>query len=239
MCAPYAGRSRVSIAAIALVLLASLSIVPTNASSEGTTSIDLVIGAGTYQQTPVAFQAGETVKIDADVQSGPDVGFYFVDQTGYDAFVTTWPAGIATFTAYIAELSEAKANSIHKSASAPADGLFYLIIANDDPSAASVVAGTVRTSSSFPAALLTVVLIAIAITAVVVVLVAVVITRSVRAKAQQYAPPGQPTPQGQTHQYMTSTLRPVVQQSIGGTCPKCGATVARDAAACAKCGTRL
>jgi sensor domain CHASE-containing protein len=94
-------------------------------------------------------------------------------------------------------------------------------------------------SSEFPAALITTVLLVIAVAAVVVVVVALVITRSLRAKAQQYAPPGQPTPLGQTHQHMTASLKPVLQQSIGRVCPKCGAAVAREAATCPKCGTRL
>jgi len=225
-------------AALAALIVTTLGVVPCSVASETTVYVAQEIAPGSYREYPLLLNAGDTVEIDLDIQSGPDAGFYFVDATGHDEFVGIWPAGVGGFSAFVEELSEVQSDSVHKSALAPSEGVFYLMISNNDTSQSSVVQGTIRASAQIPGTLLTVVLITIAAIAVVVVVVAILIGRSLRAKARHYVPPGQPIPQGQTHKHATEGMRPVVQQT-SRTCPKCGAEVPRGTAACASCGSRF
>ncbi len=232
-------RSKGSGAVLALVIIATLGAFPGNVSSGATATINHVVGVETYQEFQIAVQPGETIDIDVVVQSGPEVGFYFVDQIGFERFKSVWPADIGGFTEYDADLSATKASSIHRSEPAPSEGIYFLVIANSDPLLNATVVGSIRSANQFPAGALPVVVMAIAIIMVVAAAIAFVMTRSIRAKAQQYVPPGQPTPQGQTHQHAAASLKPVVQQDIGRTCPKCGAVVSRGASTCPKCGAHL
>jgi len=231
----FSRELQIAIATLSVVVLASLSFVPWNAAAETTISIDQVITAGDYRNYAVQLKASETVSIDLDVQSGSNLSFYFVDLTGLEEFKTVRSEGSGIFT-FVTSLSEINTASMHKSEPAPAEGIFYLVITND-VDLDSRVAGTIKTSTQFPAVLFTVAIVALAAILAVAIIAAVVITRSLRAKAHQYVPPGHPTPQEQTHQHMAP--KPVVQPNIKQACPKCGAGVAHGATICANCGARL
>ena len=232
--APPRGR-RVAFASLAVLAIATLSVASTCADSDSTIDINQTVVPGDYHDFPILVLRGETVEINVDVQSGPDLGFYFVDQTGFDELQSTWPAIPHT---YVTELSSEGTGAMHRSGEAPSEGMFYLLITNSANNTQSAkVVGTMKSAAPLPNSLFTILLVAIAAVFVIATIAALLITRSVRSKGQQYAPPGAPTRQGEIHQHI-SAPKPVLQQT-GRTCPKCGTTAASASVICAKCGAHL
>jgi|GEM_PF-1646515 len=234
-------ESKTVASVLAIAALASLALVPPNVSAATIPVNDVIVEHSTYLNYTIPLQVSDTVTIDLDVQSGPNLGFYFMNEDGFDAYEKMMEGSPAPSppSGYSPALSLEDTASIHKS-DMPGEGVFYLVILNDDPSQASTVTGSIVYGAQYPDALFTILIIAIAVVFVIATVAAVLITRSMRARAQQYAPPGQPTPrppQSQSHPKVAP--RPVVSQGAIQTCPKCRMPVPPGKAVCPNCGSRL
>ena len=236
MNAPLPGDFKVTSPALAVgLVVATLVLLPTTAFAAWSTTIDVDVDAGDFREFRLEAQAGDNVKIDIAVQSGPRVDFFFVNQTELDKLNVTWP-NAGQFD-YFADFSSLNATSIHKTVTIPPGGFYYLVIANYDETLASA-AGTISTTTQDPALLITIAVILISVGLVVALVVAVMVRRSFRSRLSHYSPPGKPTPPSLAHQHMQAQ-RQVVQQELGRPCPKCGYENSKGATLCSNCGAQL
>jgi len=228
---------RLAIPVLAMAFLASASVLgPINASAE-TTAVDDVIGSHSYSAHRFILNVGQSIKVDLEVQFGPNLAFYLMNQTDYDKFAAIW-SGASETISYVADMSDGNTRSFHKSGLAPSDGIFYYVIVNGSQDQSASVSGTIITSSGVTNFAFAVVVVVIVVVAIVIVVVVIAVVNSRRARAQQwqYMPPGQPAPQ--MRQSRTAP-HPVVQQSLDATCARCGTRNSPGAEACSKCGTHL
>ena len=237
MIAPLPKDFKATSPALAVGFVLTLFALVPAVSADSLTPVDYVLPTGTLKEYPlIGVQAGDEVSILVEVQNGPPVDFYFVNQTGRDQLTIGWPS--PEQIDYLTEFSSINATSINKTVAVPTDEFYYLVIVNDNATQSAHVVGTIKTTTPEPALLITIAVILISVGAVVGVVVALVVRRSFRSRLSHYSPPGRPTPPNLAHQHMQAQ-RPALRQELDRPCPKCGSKNPKGTAACSHCGTQL
>ncbi len=228
------GRFRTSITALAILVSTSLVIVPSLVSGFPI-EVNKVVNGGTHYESSFVLASGETVSIGFEVTSGPEVGFYFMNESEFTQFQEAWPN--VSSISFFPPLSVQSARSIQVSAAVPSAGSFYFVVANANPDPSTIV-GMIDTPLQYPSLIIALALMAVIIGSALAVVWVLMLRRTARLRLSQYSPPGRPTPPNLSHQHITAQ-KPVLQEEGRSTCPNCGAKVMEGTNACGTCGARL